>query len=312
MRRAFAAVFSVVFAFGCPAPAAADDTATAAAKASYERGLAEHARGRLASAARAFAEADAAVPSNEAIEAALDDAVAADDPVLGMTLVARAEGRPLDARAARARDAARRAFERRVGEVVVVCPAPSTCTVRVDDGPPVAPAGPVLVGVGAHAVTASRDGRTTTTRVEVAPGASVRVAVDAPERSGGEPARPAVGEPVRPGRVVVVVGLGVTAALGVATAISAADLFGKRTEFVDGACAIDAPATATPLAECGRLADEGRAANVRTGLLLGGALLAGATTLVTELFFVPKRGEPRLSAAISPTSLGANLVVRFR
>lgn len=312
MRRAFAAVFSVVFALGCPAPAAADDTATAAAKASYERGLAEHAAGRLASAARAFAEADAAVPSNEAIEAALDDAVAADDPVLGMTLVARAEGRPLDARAARARDAARRAFERRVGEVVVVCPRAATCTVRVDDGPSVVPAGPVLVGVGAHTVTASCDGRITTTRVDVAPGASARVTVGAPEPGVSAPARRAETDPVRPGRVVVVVGLGVTAALGVATAISAVDLFGKRSEFVDGACALDAPATATPLAECGRLADEGKAANVRTGFLLGGTLLAGATTLVTELFFVPKRGEPRLSAAISPTSLGANLVVRFR
>lgn len=312
MRRVFAAVFSVVFALGWPAPAAADDTATAAAKASYERGLAEHAAGRLASAARAFAEADAAVPSNEAIEAALDDAVAADDPVLGMTLVARAETRSLDARAARARDAARRAFERRVGALVVVCTGASTCTVRVDDGPAMVPAGPVLVGVGVHAVTVSHVGRTTTTRVDVSPGASVRVVVDVPEPGASAPVRRVESDPVRPGRVVVVVGLGVTAALGVATAISAADLFGKRSEFVDGACAVDAPATATPLAECGRLADEGRAANVRTGLLLGGTLLAGATTLVTELFFVPKRGEPRLSAAISPTSLGANLVVRFR
>jgi hypothetical protein len=98
----------------------------------------------------------------------------------------------------------------------------------------------------------------------------------------------------------------------VATAISAADLFEKRSGFVDGACGLDATPTSTPISDCARLADEGRAANVRTGLLLGGTLLAGATTLVTELFFVPKRGEPRLTASVSPTSLGANLVVRFR
>src|SRR5688572_26773486 len=71
----------------------------AEARAIYERGTRAFGTKDYALAAREFARADAVVPSNAALEAALEASLLAGDPVLGMQLAERASGRPTDDRA---------------------------------------------------------------------------------------------------------------------------------------------------------------------------------------------------------------------
>jgi hypothetical protein len=282
--------------------ARADDEAHVRARAAYERGLAAHAAGNAASAARSFAEADALVPSDEAIEAALDEATAADDAPFAMTLVTRADARELDARAKKAKEKARTAFAARVGrlDLTAACGSAKRCSVRVDEGEEVDARGPVFVSVGAHRVTVRRDAldESRSRSIDVKPLEVVRVTLEgeptrAPSPTGTTTPRQGEGQ-VRPGRVVVVVGAGLTLALAVASTVSTVDLFAKRSAFSDGACGLDANPQATPRGDCTNLAERGSSAETRTAFFLAGTALVGAATLATELFFVPKRPDVRV------------------
>ena len=69
--------------------ASADGGESTRAREAYDRGIAAFQRGEFAAAAREFATADAIVPSSVALHAALDAAIRADDPVLGVALLDR-------------------------------------------------------------------------------------------------------------------------------------------------------------------------------------------------------------------------------
>ncbi len=285
------------------AGARADDDAHVRARAAYERGLSAHAAGNARAAARAFAEADSLVPSDEAIEAAIDEATSADDAPLAMTLVTRADARELDARAKRAKEKARAAFAGRVGrlDLTAACGTAKRCSVRIDDGEEIDPRSLAFVLVGPHRVSVRRDALENSRSVDVKAFEVVHLTLEveptkgstatAPIGSSGPPRRD---DGVRPGRVVVVVGAGLTLALAVASTVSTVDLFSKRSAFSDAACGLDANPQASPRSDCTTLGDRGSGAQTRTAFLLAGTALVGAATLATELFFVPKRPDVRV------------------
>lgn len=313
--RAVAVLVSgVLFGGLFPAIAHAETSAEESARLAYERGLRAHAVGDHGAAARAFAEADRAVPSNEAIEAALDAATRADDPVLAMGLVARTEARALDARAKAAREKARTTFADRVARLAVTCGGAVYCHARVDGGEDLDARAPVFVLAGAHTVRVTLDARSFTTDVAARGGAIVAVAAP-PEPA---PSRPAAPSGVRPGRVVVVVGASLGAVLAGFTVASAVDLFSVRGAFRDARCGADAGALTRPGETCPSLATEGKSAELRTGVLVGATAATVLATLVTELFFVPKSSagtvslRPSIDVASANQRVGLEIGVRLR
>ncbi len=89
------------------------------AKEAYARGVAAHERGDLALAAREFAAADAFAPSSVALQAALEAAVDADDPVIGGELIERSKrvASPVPPKLAQSVDAAKKQLGGRAGRV---------------------------------------------------------------------------------------------------------------------------------------------------------------------------------------------------
>lgn len=130
----------------------------------YREGKASYDAGAYLVAARSFAEADGLAPNDTVLELALASALKADEPVLGMTLVERAEGRHLD-QAARA---GREAFSARVGSLSVTCPDGSTCGATVD-GEPWALGAARWITVGVHAISIVCDGRSEQTTLRMEP-----------------------------------------------------------------------------------------------------------------------------------------------
>ena len=280
-----------------------------AARLAYERGLRAHAVGDHLAAARAFLDADRAVPSDEAMEAALDAALRADDPVLGMALVARASARNLDPRASAARDKARVAFASRVARLVVACEAAVYCHVRVDAGEDVDAREPLFVVPGPHTVRVTADARSFAENVAVTAGSDVTVRAPRDGAPGSSvPFAPAApnDDGVRPGRVVVVVGASVTGVLTAFTIASAVDLFTTRGVFRDERCGADASPLTVPGATCTDLAADGKAAELRTGVLLGSTVATLLATIATELFFVPPRAT---KAALRTTPLKVRVAI---
>ncbi len=280
-----------------------------AARLAYERGLRAHAVGDHLAAARAFLDADRAVPSDEAMEAALDAAIRADDPVLGMELVARASARALDPRASAARDKARIAFANRVARLVVACEAAVYCHVRVDAGEDVDAREPLFVVPGPHTVRVTADARSFAENVAVTAGSDVTVRAPRDGAPGSSvpfaPAGPN-DDGVRPGRVVVVVGASVTGVLTAFTIASAVDLFATRGAFRDERCGADASPLTVPGATCTDLAADGKAAELRTGVLLGSTAATLLATIATELFFVPPRAA---KAALGATPIKVRVAI---
>jgi hypothetical protein len=125
----------VAAAMTLSASALAEPPDRAQAKAAYDRGLQAHKRGDHRKAAEEFARADALAPSAIALQAALDAAIEADDPVLGAELIERSKREPAPPKLAASITAAHMKFKGRAGRVQVVCPAGSTCTTKIDDQP---------------------------------------------------------------------------------------------------------------------------------------------------------------------------------
>jgi len=275
-----------------PAVARAEAPPADTARLAYERGLRAHAVGDHGAAARAFFDADRAVPSDEAIEAALDAAVRANDPVLGMQLVARAEARALDPRATSSKDKARAAFAGRVARLVVSCGTATYCHARVDAGEDTDAREPLFVTAGPHSVRITLDARSYTAGITAIAGADMPL--EAPHeglvaRPGPPTKVPPSGDGVRPGRVVVLVGAGLSGVLAAITVASTIDLFSTRGAFQDERCGVDAGPLTLPGPSCATLASDGASAEVRTFALLGATATTLLATLATEIFFVPKR-----------------------
>jgi len=140
----FAATLALASIIGGPRVARADDPRTLKeASALFDGGVAANKRGEHREAALMFARADELVPDPTALEAALRAAILADEPVLGMKLVARAEGRrPLEGAVAVAVQDARTKFAGRVGTIGIRC---RDCRAWLD--------GTILTGNGTHFLT---------------------------------------------------------------------------------------------------------------------------------------------------------------
>jgi hypothetical protein len=145
-----------------PAVSRADAPASDDARAAYDRGAAAHARGDYRAAASEMARADALAPNLVALKAALDEALLADDPELGMQLVERARARARgDATIAPSVNDAIARFAARTGRVRVDCTG-RPCRVSID-ARPVDLAAPAIVLAGPHRVAIDVDGTVTTT-----------------------------------------------------------------------------------------------------------------------------------------------------
>lgn len=278
------------------------------ARAAYDRGLAAHARGDEATAAREFAAADALVPSDAAIEAAIGSASAADDPVLAVQLCERAEGRALDPQAARAVAEARRRFSPRVAQARVDCAGARTCVASVDGGALAPPPARLIVPPGAHVFVVERDGARATTTLRLEPGGAVVIAPPALAAAPLERAPSSRREEARAAPYVAIAGIGLTAVLGGLTIVSGLDARGTHDSFVRGACGVDAPLGTSAGPDCAELADRGRAAQARTNWLLAGTSVAALATL--GYFVVARPFSSRVALSIGPT--GASIALSFR
>jgi hypothetical protein len=272
------------------------DAATEAHEA-YDRGTRAYRRGDYATAAREYAAADALSPSPVALQAALDAAVLADDPVLGVELVDRAKEAPRTNALALSILTAQRKFARRTGRIHVACGAAAACIASID-GAAVDPAHPVIVRVGAHTVIVESGGAATTRDVTVGPDEVIEVApaagtAPAAATASGAATAPASAPAPEAASAPVVatessrgispvwfyVGLGATGIAGAASIVSGADTASQHSHFASD-CTQGREAS-----NCGGLASSGQSAQTRTNVLIGATAGLAAVTAVT-LFFV--------------------------
>jgi hypothetical protein len=271
------------------------------ARDAFDQGAAAHARGDFGKASGYFARADELVPSDEALEAAIDSATRADDAVLAMRLVDRsARSTSTQQGLADARKAAEERFRRRTGRVLIECECSPTL-----DGRPIAAGVPTWALAGSHDVLAMRGDVRAAAKVVVEPDriAEVKLAFE-PVTSPASPARaidartdPADrAPPVHTPRSGLSptwfwIGAGATALLGGAAALSGVDTLSRRDDFERAGC----PAQGS--AGCDRISSDGRSAQLRTNLLIGGAAAAALGSVVLATVLVDWRARPR-----SPTA----------
>lgn len=270
---------------------ASADTATAKeqASAAYDRGVAAFDKGDFELAAHEFAIADATLPSATALRAAIEAAIKADDPVLGMELLDRVPERPHDdALSAAAKTAAIR-FAHRTGRIHVSCGA-GVCRASID-GVAFDPAFTRYVAVGPHHVTIDRGGSVDDRVVDVAADALVDIAP--PASTSSAPARDH-DHGLSPAYFWI--GVGLTTTIGALTIASALDASSKHGKFVDAGCA------RLDVGGCDALANDGASAQRRTNWLVGATAIAAVLTVTTGVFFVQwSRGDV---VSVTPTDRG--------
>jgi len=297
-------LFVLLAVAACAVAADAWGDAATEAHEAYDRGTRAYRRGDYATAAREYAAADALSPSPVALQAALDSAVLADDPVLGVELIDRAKGAPRTNALALTILTAERKFARRTGRIHVACAGASTCIASVD-GAAVDPARPIVVRVGAHTVIVDSGGTATTRDVTVGPDEVIEVApaassAAAPATGATPAAASATGPATAPaptaasapaatastgesGRgispVWFYVGLGATGLAGAATIVSGIDTANQHSHFVSQ-CGSQQPPVACPSS----LASNGQSAQTRTNVLIGVTAGLAAVTVVTVFF----------------------------
>lgn len=254
------------------------DTHSAEARDSYRRGKVAYDSGDFATAARAFAAADAVALNAHVLELAMTSAGRANDPIFGMTLVERADARGLTAAAT----AGRRLFTSRIGQVMVVCPEASHCNATMDEAV-LSATRATWVMIGEHAVQLEIDGVVAQIVVKVESGkiAEIKAAERASAESPAPPppvvtSSPATDLPGKPERARLNAmwfwgGVSATGVLGIASAISGADTMSMHAGL--GSNPRDAG-----------LADRGRSAETRTNVLLAATGVVALVTVVISYF----------------------------
>ncbi|MBX3229438.1 MAG: hypothetical protein KIT84_17530 [Labilithrix sp.] len=252
----------------------------------YDRGKTAYDDGDFAAAARAFDHADEVSPKPEVLELAIACAARADDPVLGMSLVDRAERRALDTLAS----AGRRMFASKVGRIEIACPGVLRCTATVD-GDAVAVGAPLWSRVGEHAIVLDADGNVErfTVAVVAAQATTVRPTRVLQVRLPASPSpilspSPIVAAPIEPlprreapsskrlHPAWFFGAAGTTALALTATAISGADTLRRHADFTRERSRVD-------------LAADGEAAQARTNVLLVTTVGLAVVTTVIGVFF---------------------------
>jgi len=263
--RAFLAMIALVATASLVSQASGAPSATELAKEAYDRGTAAYEAKDYRLAAREFAHADELAPNPVALQAALDAAVLADDPLLGMELVDRA-GRDSGTTAlVAAADAARVRFAERVGNVSVRC-VPARCTATID-GTPILATATRRVLVGSHEVAVSFDDRASIRRSVMVHGKSTsEVVADRTPSAGLAPSWFFVG----------VAGTALFSGLTIASAIDTSRIHDR---FGNANCGV------VSTAECSELSTKGASAQNRTNVLLGVSAALGIGTALTGIFF---------------------------
>lgn len=276
------------------APKAGEDAERAERAREHYRIAAEaYEKERWALAANEFRRADIEVPNPVALALAIESATLAGDAVLAMTLVDRARGRPREARLDEQVKLAEKRFAGKTGTLRVTCPR--VCDVVVD-GASMQWGAPARVPAGVRAVKIRLAGHPTDERrITVGPDALVEIAYTPP----AEPA-PKAASGLSPAWFFV--GLGATALAGAGAIASGADTASKHGAFVRAGCP-------GPMhGDCNAAASDGKAAEIRTNVLLGvtGALAAATAVMGVGLvrWSSPKGAEVSVGAA------GAGVVVR--
>lgn len=310
-------LFVLLAAAACSVGADAWGDAATEAHEAYDRGTRAYRKGDYATAAREYAAADALSSNPVALQAALDAAVLADDPVLGVELIDRAKGAPRTNALALSILTAQRKFARRTGRIHVACGGASTCIASID-GAAVDPARPIVVRVGAHTVIVDSGGTATTRDVTVGPDEVIDVApaaaagagpapaaASAPASATGTataPAPAAASAPAVPasmeegGRGIsplwFYVGLGATGLAGAATIVSGVDTANQHSNFVSH-CGAEP--------DCRTLASNGQSAQTRTNVLLG--VTAGLAAVTAVTVFLVRWHDTRVG--VSPVGVTA-------
>jgi hypothetical protein len=288
------------------APARADDGAREAAREAYALGEQALDAGRYDQAAAEFARADALLPSDTALEAALEAVGRGTNPSLAVHLLRRAEAR----RSARVGPAVRLVegrYASSLGRLRIDCPPAVTCSAVVDGEP--FPAGTeVWATRGAHRVGGTVAGEPASERVVdvvAAPAASLTLAPAAPAQ-GTKPVVEDLPPPPRPAPsglspAWIWVGIGAAAVLGGVSVWSTIDLASIRDDFDGAGCA------AAGSVACLETASAGRAATTRTVVLWSATGAAALATALTGAFLV-RWG--RVGVGVVPSGGGALLALR--
>jgi hypothetical protein len=283
------------------------------AAAAYARATEANERGDFLVAARELALADELMPNAVTLQAALEAALDADAPTLGMDLALRAEKRKESGELGDLAAKVRQRFSGRVGRVQVVCPVEKNCSANID-GENVPLQKEHFVLVGKHVAIVSTKNNSVRRDLDVPPMGLVivtgpdQVPQETPAKDTPAKDTPAKDTPAKETKSGLspawfVAGLVTTVGAGVGMAISGADTKEKHDTFLASRCAeVSAPAT------CTDVASEGRSAQNRTNVLVGATAALGVTTIVLGvLTFSKKNSTQKTNSAftIEPRKDGA-------
>jgi hypothetical protein len=304
VMRGVSIALAVLLSSSLFASTASAQSEKALAKEAYDRGTQASARGDSKRAAEEFARADALAPSPVALQAALDAAVDADDPVLGAELLERSKRATPTGALAASVDAATKKLGGRAGHVKVACPSGAQCTAKLD-GRAFEPAKGVWLRVGPHALDVVVDGTNDTRTVEVRAGADFELVPGRPPAAASAPpaapppngqsvAAPPEGappasidgahrKPLSP--AVFVVGASLTVVLAGAGTILGLSAKGKHDDFTSAKC------DAVPTSPCAGLKSEGERSQRGANIAFASTGVAGVATLVIGLFFTDWGGS---------------------
>ena len=286
--------------------AARADDPKARAKEAYARGVAAHDAKDYKTAARAFTEADTILPSSAALAAALDDAVLADDPVLGAELIDRGHRPGATPELTKSLAEARAKLGGRAGKIRLVCPAGSTCSALVDERQA---KGEIWVAPGPHTVTTRVDTTLKEQTIDVHAGETIVLEPEKPPAVvQPPPPPPPAGGPTTTDRtedraikhkglppLVTYLGAGFTLAMVGGTITTGILTKNRHDDFVAKGC------DKGPASGCQTLHDQGVPLLVMTNVFLGLSILSAVATTGIAVFFTD------WNASVSTTANGAVL-----
>jgi hypothetical protein len=325
------------------------DAATdkARAKEAYDRGTAAHQRGDFATAAAEYALADEIAPSPVALQAALDEAIKADDPGIGTELLERANRAPITGALEKSVNAARTAFAHRAGKIHLTCPANNTCLATID-GRAATIDKQTWTRAGQHTIVFQVGDESQQKLVDVKADQTLDVApqekqpasppptpTSSPSSSGATPPTPPTLAPSapppdartptstptptptptplitttdRPSRLPVILLATGTVLVGGASIWSALDTQSQHKKFTDAGC------DKVAAVNCSNLASNGSAAQDRTNIMLGvTAALAVATGVVAIITFTGGSNDntTKVGAVVLPSGAAATFSQQF-
>lgn len=305
-------------AAACASSHAGAEDAESRARDAYAQGARLHKQGNYRRAAEAFARADAEVPSDVAFAAALDAAMLADEPGLGMELVARARGRALDAKTTPRVETARSKFIARAGQLRIACLPKGSCLATLD-GAPLPVELEQWVRAGQHTVVVQVAGETEQRLIVVGAGATTEATFSgktARAASEGAPASAPATPPTPPGAApsptppredarkggvspaFFFAAGGLTVLAGAVATWSALDTRSLHDDFVAKRCG------SFESDGCASLSREGTSARTRTNVLLAATGGLGVITAALGLVFVDWR-PARARVGVTPNGVFA-------